>query len=102
MRTLYNAERQRARDLIQRLRDPKLPDDAIGGLLEDLEKVLLYPRVSDLLFWRAPEITADEVIDEALRYQPVVSYLVNHLKLTHARRQPSSGEPTGPATDLVG
>ncbi|MFI5841186.1 e9imm peptide [Catenuloplanes sp. NPDC051500] len=71
-RTLDDAQRQRARDLIQRLRDPKLPDEASNELLEALEKVLLYPRVSDLLFWRTPEFTADEVIDEALRYWPFV------------------------------
>jgi hypothetical protein len=69
-RTLDDAQHQRARDLIQRLRDPKLPDDDSNELLEALEKVLLYPRVGDLLLWRTPEFTPDEVIGEALRYRP--------------------------------
>ncbi|WP_275409079.1 hypothetical protein [Paractinoplanes brasiliensis] len=38
--------------------------------MDELERVLLYPRVSDLLFWRTPELSADEVIDEALQYHP--------------------------------
>jgi len=69
-RTLGEAQRQRARDLIRRLRDPRLPDEATGELLDELAKLLVYPRVSDLLFWRTPELTDDEVINEALRYQP--------------------------------
>jgi hypothetical protein len=71
-RTLDDTQRQRARNLIQRLRDPKLPDDSSGDLLDELEKVLLHPRVSDLLFWHTPELAADEVIDEALRYRPFI------------------------------
>lgn len=69
-RTLDDAQRQRARDLVQRLKDPTLPDDASSELMDELERLLLYPRVSDLLFWRTPELSTDEVIDEALRYQP--------------------------------
>ncbi|WP_344619835.1 e9imm peptide [Dactylosporangium salmoneum] len=71
-RTLDDTQRHRALELIRSLKDTALPDAASGELLDQLEKLLLYPRVSDLLFWRIPELTADEVIDEALRYQPFV------------------------------
>jgi hypothetical protein len=71
-RTLDNTQHQRALDLIRRLKDPALPDVAGSELLDELKKLTLYPRVGDLLFWRTPELTADEVIDEALRYQPFV------------------------------
>ena len=71
-RTLDDAQRQRARLLIQRLKDPTLPDETGAELLDELKEMLLYPRVSDLLFWRTPELTEDEVIDEALQYQPFV------------------------------
>jgi hypothetical protein len=69
-RTLDDAQRQRARLLIQRLKDPTLPDEAGAELLDELTRMLLYPTVSDLLFWRTPELTEDEVIDEALQFQP--------------------------------
>ncbi|GIF44236.1 hypothetical protein BC793_13612 [Actinoplanes xinjiangensis] len=49
-----------------------MPDEAGAELLDELKKILLYPRVSDLLFWRTPELTEDEAIDEALQYQPFV------------------------------
>ncbi|MEU4560595.1 e9imm peptide [Actinoplanes sp. NPDC023936] len=71
-RALDDVQRQRALQLIRRLRDPKLPDEAGAELLDELEKVLVYPRVSDLIFWRTPELAADEIIDVALRYQPFV------------------------------
>ncbi len=69
-RTLDDVQRQRARLLIQRLKDPTLPDEASAELLDELKKMLLCPRVSDLLFWRTPELTEDEAIEEALQYQP--------------------------------
>jgi hypothetical protein len=71
-RTLDGAQRQRARNLVERLKEPTLPDGASGKLLGELERLFLYPWVSHLLFWRTPELSADEVIDEALRYQPFV------------------------------
>jgi hypothetical protein len=95
-RTLDDAQRQQARDLIQRLRDPKLPDDASNEPLEALERILLYPRVSDLLFWHAPELTADEVIEEALRYQPFVGWLTGHGMGTDTDRH--NGMAAGPHT----
>jgi hypothetical protein len=72
MRTLGDAQRQRARELIEQLRDPWLHDEASGVLLDELVTILLDPRVSDLLFWRSPELAADDVIDEALRYMPFI------------------------------
>jgi hypothetical protein len=71
-RTLDDTQRRRARLLVQRLKDPTLPDEASAELLDELKKMLLHPRVGDLLFWRTPELTEDEVIDEALLYQPFV------------------------------
>jgi hypothetical protein len=71
-RTLDDSKRRRARDLIHRLRAPRLPDKASGELFDELEKLLLYSGVADLLFWRTPELSVDDVIDEALRYRPFV------------------------------
>jgi hypothetical protein len=83
-RTLDDAQRQRARGLIECLKNPTLPDNVAGKLLEELERALLYPRLSDLLFWRTPELSVDEIIDEALRYSPL---LVNHPGTAHKSRQ---------------
>ncbi|WP_203744940.1 hypothetical protein [Actinoplanes cyaneus] len=71
-RSLDDAERRRAMEMIRRVRDPQIPDEAASALLDDLSKLLVYPRVSDLLFWRTPELTDEEVIAEALQYHPFV------------------------------
>ncbi|MEU8244265.1 e9imm peptide [Actinoplanes missouriensis] len=71
-RTLDESVREQAIGMIHRLRDPRIPDEAAGALISELERLLAYPRVSDLLFWRTPELTDEEVVEEALRYRPLV------------------------------
>ncbi|MFF4894609.1 e9imm peptide [Micromonospora chersina] len=48
-------------------------DDELGGWLDQLERDLVCPDgyVSDLIFWNDPELTAAEVVDRALAYQPI-------------------------------
>jgi len=69
-RQLGSADRSRASELIQTLRNPSLPDDQVQAPLEELERILGYPRVSDLLFYENPPLTEDQVIDRALQYHP--------------------------------
>lgn len=67
---LDDAGRERALDLIRRLRDPRLPDEDTGPLLTELERLLVNPHVSDLLFHHDPELTDDDVVAHAQRYEP--------------------------------
>lgn len=67
---LDDAGRERARQLIRQLRDPSLPDESADALLTELERLLAYPRVSDLLFYADPELSDDEVIEKAQEYKP--------------------------------
>ena len=46
-------------------------DDELGCWLDRLERDLVYPRVSELIFFVDPELTAAEVVDRALAYQPI-------------------------------
>ncbi|MFR9778553.1 e9imm peptide [Micromonospora sp. MS34] len=48
-------------------------DDELGGWLDQLERDLVCPDgyVSGLIFWTDPELTAAEVVDRALAYQPI-------------------------------
>ena len=58
--------------MIRRVRDPGFPDEAASALIDELSRLLVYPRVSDVLFRRTPELTEEEVIEEALQYRPFV------------------------------
>ncbi|MDP9794718.1 hypothetical protein J2S43_003230 [Catenuloplanes nepalensis] len=67
---LDDAGRARALDLVRRLRDPRLPDEETDPLLTELERLLVNPHVSDLIFYHDPELTDDEVVTHARRYEP--------------------------------
>lgn len=69
-RSLNEAGCERALQLIRQLRDPRLPDEASGPLFDELERLLVYPRVVNLMFFEDPELSDEEVIDRALEYKP--------------------------------
>lgn len=48
-------------------------DDELGGWLDQLERDLVCPDgyVSGLIYWNDPALTAAEVVDRALAYQPI-------------------------------
>ncbi|GGR88458.1 hypothetical protein GCM10010169_35910 [Micromonospora fulviviridis] len=67
--------RDEAIALVERIMRGDYVDDAeLGGWLHQLERDLACPggSVSDLIFCSDPELTAAEVVDRALAYQPIV------------------------------
>ncbi len=40
--------------------------------MAELEKLLPHPGVSDLIFYPKREMTAEEIVDEALAYKPII------------------------------
>ena len=61
--------------LVQRIMDMDYTsDDEVDGWLDRLDRALPCPsgHVSDLIFWPPErELSADEVVDQALAYRPV-------------------------------
>ncbi|MFK0103293.1 hypothetical protein [Streptomyces sp. NPDC091217] len=57
--------------LVQQIMDARLPEREHDALLEGLKQSVLHPRVSGLIYYSAPELTAEEVVDEALAYRPI-------------------------------
>ncbi|OJF10730.1 hypothetical protein [Couchioplanes caeruleus] len=62
--------RERALELVRLLRDPNLPDSETDGPLVELERITRCPHVSDLMFFRDPSLSDEEVVDQALSYRP--------------------------------
>jgi hypothetical protein len=59
--------------LVARIMSGKYSSEA--DQIEDvrrLERAVPHPAVADLIFWSKPELTPDEVVDEALAYRPFV------------------------------
>ncbi|NGO12206.1 hypothetical protein G5C60_32530 [Streptomyces sp. HC44] len=57
--------------MVQQLADATLPEDEEDALVEELEKSVPHPRVSDLIYYSDPELTPEEVVDQALAYRPI-------------------------------
>lgn len=69
-RQLSSTDRARASELIRQLLGPSLPDNRTRAPLEELERILACPHVSDLLFYEDPPMTEEQVIERALQYRP--------------------------------
>ncbi|MFI5849116.1 hypothetical protein ACIA8B_24120 [Micromonospora chalcea] len=67
---LDDATRDRALALVRELRDPTIPDEETGAKLDELKRILRCPHVITLMFFAQPELTDEEVIAEALAYEP--------------------------------
>ncbi|MFF4838772.1 hypothetical protein [Streptomyces collinus] len=57
--------------LVQQLIDANLPEEKEDLLLDGLRASVLHPRVSDLIYYSDPPLTADDVVDQALAYRPI-------------------------------
>lgn len=58
-------------ELVQRIRNFRGSDKQLSSLIEVLERNVPHPNVSNLIFWHAPELSSDEVIEQALKYRPL-------------------------------
>ncbi|MEU6554899.1 bacteriocin immunity protein [Streptomyces sp. NPDC046915] len=57
--------------IVQQLIDATLPEDEEDRLLEELKESVPHPRVSDLIYYSDPALTAEDVVDQALAYRPI-------------------------------
>ena len=57
--------------MVQQLIDAALPEEEEDRLVEELKSSVSHPRVTDLIYYNTPELTAEEVVDKALAYRPI-------------------------------
>lgn len=59
--------------LVQRvIRMDYANDDECNQLIEELQRQVLDPQVCDYIYWPDREMTAADIVDRALAYQPTV------------------------------
>lgn len=58
-------------EMVQTLIDARLPEDEEDALLEQVERSVPHPQVMDLIYQSIPQLTAEQVVDEALSYRPI-------------------------------
>jgi hypothetical protein len=58
--------------LVERLQTADFASDEEGSeLLQILERNVIHPAVANLIFWNAPELSAEEIVKRALSYKPI-------------------------------
>ncbi|KUM77582.1 hypothetical protein AQI84_11100 [Streptomyces griseorubiginosus] len=57
--------------MVQLLIDADLPEEEEDQIVEELKANVLHPRVTDLIYYNSPKLTAEEVVDKALAYRPI-------------------------------
>lgn len=56
---------------VQLLIDGNLPEESEDRLVEELKSSGRHPRVTDLIYYNTPKLTAEEVVERVLSYRPI-------------------------------
>nr|WP_202539434.1 hypothetical protein [Streptomyces sp. SID8379] len=57
--------------MVQLLIDARLPEGREDRLVEELRSSVPHPRITDLIYYNTPELTAEQVVQQALAYCPI-------------------------------
>ena len=58
--------------LVQRIMNAEGTEEEIDAMIHLLERSVPHPEVADLIFWNKELLTAEEVVDRALSYKPII------------------------------
>ena len=57
--------------MVQQLINADLAEQEEGRIIDDLKSSVLHPRITDLIYYNIPKLTAGEVVEKALAYRPI-------------------------------
>ena len=57
--------------MVQLLIDARLTEEEEDRIVNELKSSVVHPRVTDLIYYHTPKLTAEEVVDRALAYRPI-------------------------------
>ncbi|MFC9703346.1 hypothetical protein ACFTWD_21925 [Streptomyces sp. NPDC056943] len=64
--------REEAIPLVERLMNPKTPEEKFSEILVALKQGLACPHISDYIFWSTdPNLTPEKVVDRAMTYKAI-------------------------------
>lgn len=58
-------------ELVEKIMKSKGTEEEIDNMIEELERNVPHPEVSDLIFWNEEELTPEQIVDIALAYKPI-------------------------------
>ncbi len=56
--------------VVEKILNAEDSEEELDNLIDILEKNVPHPNVSDLIFWNDEELSAAEIVEEALKYKP--------------------------------
>lgn len=57
--------------LVNKIIECEGSEDEVDKMLEVLRSNVPHPEVSDLIYWNEEELTAEQIVDEALAYRTI-------------------------------
>lgn len=58
-------------ELVEKIMKSKGTEEEIDNMIEEIERNVPHPEVSDLIFWNEEELTPEQIVDIALAYKPI-------------------------------
>ena len=58
-------------ELVEKIMKSKGTEEEIDNMIEELERNVPHPEVSDLIFWNEEGLTPEQIVDMALSYKPI-------------------------------
>ncbi|MDU0203964.1 bacteriocin immunity protein [Paenibacillus sp. MAH-36] len=58
-------------ELVRKIMRVEGSEEEIDNMIEFLKFSVPHPEVSDLIYWNENELTAEEVVEQALSYKPI-------------------------------
>lgn len=64
-------EREQLIAIVAKIQNAEGNEQELDDLLEQLQRRVAHPEIVNLIFWDERELTAEQIVDEALAYQPI-------------------------------
>ncbi|MFE5321528.1 bacteriocin immunity protein [Paenibacillus sp. NPDC056579] len=58
-------------ELVRKIMNVEGSEEEIDNMIDLLKYSVPHPEVSDLIYWNENELTAEQVVEQALSYKPI-------------------------------
>lgn len=65
-------QREQLIAIVKKLMNNEGSEEEQDQLLDSLRQHVPHPQVSDLIFWDQHDRSAEQIVEEALRYKPII------------------------------
>jgi hypothetical protein len=59
-------------EIVKNIMEANGTEGEIDKMIDYVEKNVPHPEITDLIFWNERDLTAEEIVEEALNYKPLI------------------------------